>query len=79
MEQEKIKEENKILAASYFVSNLLWISGKNMKRPISAAELAKPLLEASKDADVKAKSRKDDEKYLKELFGLGGETDGGSS
>jgi hypothetical protein len=52
---------------AYFVSCLMNVSGKSLKRRITPKELLKPLREPKKPRDRKA-----DEEYLKDKFGLKG-------
>lgn len=52
---------------AYFVSCLMNVSGRVLKRRITPKELLKPLREPKKPRDRKA-----DEEYLREIFGLKG-------
>ena len=57
---------------AYFVAQLLWVSGRTLKKQITPAELAKPLLEA-RDPEFqrhRAEQRREDEEYLKKTFNL---------
>ncbi len=50
---------------AYFVSNLMNIEGKCLKRSILPSELLSPLRKHSEE-----KNKEDEEQYLRETFGL---------
>lgn len=59
---------------AYFVSQLMWMSGRTIKRQISPAVLAEPLLKArdEKYQTEQREKRREDEEYLKKTFNLEG-------
>ncbi|HBR28590.1 MAG TPA: hypothetical protein DD789_04010 [Firmicutes bacterium] len=67
------QEQNEDMLA-YFVSCLMNVSGKVLKRRMTPKELLKPLREPKNPRDRKA-----EEEYLKERFGLKGGVDSGDS
>ncbi|EHL65460.1 hypothetical protein HMPREF1006_00473 [Synergistes sp. 3_1_syn1] len=72
--QEKVREDNAILRDAYFTSQLMWVSGRTLKRQIPPFTLAEPLLKARDKTYLKEKRQKrhDDEEYLKKTFNLKG-------
>lgn len=56
---------------AYFVSQLLNISGKYLKKNITPKELSKPLLDAMRSEKKQPRrDRKEDEEYLRRVFNL---------
>ena len=72
--QEKIREDNAIMRDAYFISHLMWMSGRTLKKEISPFTLAGPLLRA-RDEDYQKQQRekrREDEEYLRKTFNLKG-------
>lgn len=72
--QEKVHEDNAILRDAYFTSQLMWVSGRTLKKQIPPFTLAEPLLKARDEKYLKEKREKrlKDEEYLKNTFKLKG-------
>lgn len=57
---------------AYFAAHILNVSGRIVRKTITPAELAKPLLEA-RDPELQRRrenKRREDEEYLKKTFNL---------
>ena len=67
MEGYKFRQEQQENILAYFVSGLMNVEGKSLKKNITPFELLKPLRPDKNEA-----TRKDDAGYLREQFGLTG-------
>ena len=59
---------------AYFVSQLMWVSGRTIKKQISPFTLAEPLLKSRDERylNEQREKRHEDEEYLRKKFNLKG-------
>ena len=65
-----MREDNSIVRDAYFISWLMWVSGRTLKDRIAPSSLAEPLLKARDGKNQKdpREQRREDEEYLKKRF-----------